>query len=78
MRTVYVAAARRTPIGRLRGALASVRPDDLAATDIRPLASADMATVKPLPSAPSRAASGTRTSSKVSSAVAWPRSPSLP
>jgi acetyl-CoA acyltransferase len=28
---VYFVAARRTPIGRLRGALASVRPDDLAA-----------------------------------------------
>ncbi|HZU56187.1 MAG TPA: acetyl-CoA C-acyltransferase [Actinocrinis sp.] len=39
MRTVYVAAARRTPIGRLRGALASVRPDDLAATVIKDLIS---------------------------------------
>jgi acetyl-CoA acyltransferase len=39
MKTVYVAAARRTPIGRLRGALASVRPDDLAATVIRDLIS---------------------------------------
>jgi len=39
MRTVYVAAARRTPIGRLRGALASVRPDDLAATVVRDLIS---------------------------------------
>ncbi|HEU5426208.1 MAG TPA: acetyl-CoA C-acyltransferase [Actinocrinis sp.] len=39
MRTVYVAAARRTPIGRLRGALSSVRPDDLAATAIRDLIS---------------------------------------
>jgi 3-oxoadipyl-CoA thiolase len=38
-RTVYVAAARRTPIGRLRGALASVRPDDLAATVIKDLIS---------------------------------------
>ncbi len=37
MNTVYVAAARRTPIGRLRGALASVRPDDLAATVIKDL-----------------------------------------
>ncbi|MBS2965106.1 acetyl-CoA C-acyltransferase [Actinocrinis puniceicyclus] len=37
MTTVYLAAARRTPIGRLRGALASVRPDDLAATVIREL-----------------------------------------
>jgi acetyl-CoA acyltransferase len=37
MSTVYVAAARRTPIGRLRGALASVRPDDLAAIVIRDL-----------------------------------------
>ncbi|MGH6654247.1 MAG: thiolase family protein, partial [Actinocrinis sp.] len=37
MNTVYVAAARRTPIGRLRGALASVRPDDLAATVLRDL-----------------------------------------
>jgi acetyl-CoA acyltransferase len=39
MRTVYVAAARRTPIGKLRGALASVRPDDLAATVIKDLIS---------------------------------------
>ncbi len=31
MRTVYFVAARRTPIGRLRGALADTRPDDLAA-----------------------------------------------
>ncbi|MER6128022.1 thiolase family protein [Streptomyces sp. NPDC001795] len=35
MRTVHFAAARRTPIGKLRGALSSVRPDDLAATVIR-------------------------------------------
>ena len=35
MRSVYFAAARRTPIGRLRGALAHIRPDDLAATAIR-------------------------------------------
>lgn len=35
MRPVYFVAARRTPIGRLRGALASVRPDDLAAHVIR-------------------------------------------
>ncbi len=31
MRPVYFAAARRTPIGRLRGALSGIRPDDLAA-----------------------------------------------
>jgi acetyl-CoA acyltransferase len=31
VRPVYFAAARRTPIGRLRGALSSVRPDDLSA-----------------------------------------------
>jgi acetyl-CoA acyltransferase len=31
MRPVYFAAARRTPIGRLRGALSGVRADDLAA-----------------------------------------------
>ncbi len=37
-----------------------------------------MATVKPLPTSPSRALSGTRTASKASSAVAWPRRPSLP
>ncbi|WP_055494197.1 thiolase family protein [Streptomyces sp. TP-A0356] len=37
MRTVHFAAARRTPIGGLRGALSSVRPDDLAATVIRAL-----------------------------------------
>ncbi|MFF1719214.1 thiolase family protein [Streptomyces sviceus] len=37
MRPVHFAAARRTPIGRLRGALSAVRPDDLAATVIRAL-----------------------------------------
>jgi acetyl-CoA acyltransferase len=37
MRPVHFAAARRTPIGRLRGALSTVRPDDLAATAIRGL-----------------------------------------
>jgi acetyl-CoA acyltransferase len=37
VRTVHFAAARRTPIGKLRGALSSVRPDDLAATVIRGL-----------------------------------------
>ncbi|GAA5016634.1 acetyl-CoA C-acyltransferase [Kitasatospora paranensis] len=31
MRPVYFAAARRTPIGRLRGALSTVRSDDLSA-----------------------------------------------
>jgi len=35
MRPVYVVAARRTPVGRLRGALSTVRPDDLAATAVR-------------------------------------------
>lgn len=37
MRPVHFAAARRTPIGRLRGALSQVRPDDLAATALRGL-----------------------------------------
>jgi acetyl-CoA acyltransferase len=37
MRPVYFAAARRTPTGRLKGALSSVRPDDLAATVLRGL-----------------------------------------
>lgn len=37
MRTVHFAAARRTPIGKLRGSLSTVRPDDLAATVIRGL-----------------------------------------
>ncbi|MDQ0994215.1 thiolase family protein [Streptomyces sp. V3I7] len=37
MRPVHFAAARRTPIGKLRGALSGVRPDDLAATVIRRL-----------------------------------------
>ncbi len=37
MRPVHFAVARRTPVGRLRGALSSVRPDDLAATVIRGL-----------------------------------------
>jgi acetyl-CoA acyltransferase len=34
MRPVYFVAARRTPIGRLRGSLCGVRPDDLAARAI--------------------------------------------
>ena len=37
MRPVHFAAARRTPIGRLRGALSTVRPDDLAVTALRGL-----------------------------------------
>ncbi|MBO1332190.1 acetyl-CoA C-acyltransferase [Streptomyces sp. VRA16 Mangrove soil] len=37
MRPVHFAAARRTPIGKLRGALSSVRPDDLAATVVKGL-----------------------------------------
>ncbi|MEG3631163.1 thiolase family protein [Streptomyces poriticola] len=37
MRPVHFAAARRTPVGRLRGALSTVRPDDLAAAVIRGL-----------------------------------------
>ncbi|GGV58449.1 acetyl-CoA acetyltransferase [Streptomyces longisporoflavus] len=37
MRPVHFAAARRTPIGKLRGALSTVRPDDLAATVVRGL-----------------------------------------
>jgi len=37
MRTVYFAAAQRTAIGKLRGALSQVRPDDLAAAVIREL-----------------------------------------
>ncbi|MET8022882.1 thiolase family protein [Streptomyces avermitilis] len=37
MRPVHFAAVRRTPIGKLRGALSVVRPDDLAATVIRGL-----------------------------------------
>src|SRR5690606_3450665 len=37
-RTPVIVAAVRTPIGRLRGALAPVRPDDLAAHVVRHLA----------------------------------------
>ncbi|KUF18352.1 thiolase family protein [Streptomyces silvensis] len=37
MRTVHFAAARRTPVGKLRGALSGVRPDDLAAAVVRGL-----------------------------------------
>ncbi|WP_086735797.1 thiolase family protein [Streptomyces glaucescens] len=37
MRDVYIVDAVRTPIGRYNGALASVRPDDLAAHAIREL-----------------------------------------
>ncbi|WP_405915476.1 thiolase family protein [Streptomyces sp. NBC_00728] len=46
MRPVHFAAARRTPIGRLRGALSSVRPDDLAAGVIRGLV-AEVPTLDP-------------------------------
>ncbi|MFF2042071.1 thiolase family protein [Kitasatospora sp. NPDC058170] len=46
MRPVYFAAARRTPIGRLRGALATVRPDDLSATVLRALV-ADLPALDP-------------------------------
>ncbi|MFE7901186.1 3-oxoadipyl-CoA thiolase, partial [Streptomyces sp. NPDC057424] len=38
MRPVHFAAARRTPLGKLRGSLSSIRPDDLAATVVRALA----------------------------------------
>lgn len=37
MHTVFVADACRTPIGRLRGVLSGVRPDDLAARVVRAL-----------------------------------------
>ena len=37
MEPVYIVAARRTPIGKLRGGLSTVRPDDLAAEVIRDL-----------------------------------------
>jgi acetyl-CoA acyltransferase len=37
VRPVHFAAARRTPIGKLRGSLSSVRPDDLAAAVVRAL-----------------------------------------
>ncbi|WP_328552223.1 thiolase family protein [Streptomyces sp. NBC_00358] len=46
MRPVHFAAARRTPIGRLRGALSPVRPDDLAAGVIRGLV-AEVPTLDP-------------------------------
>ncbi|MFC8713170.1 thiolase family protein [Streptomyces sp. NPDC057197] len=37
MRPVHFAAARRTPIGKVRGSLSTVRPDDLAAAVLRAL-----------------------------------------
>ncbi|WST79164.1 hypothetical protein OG762_34250 [Streptomyces sp. NBC_01136] len=37
MNTVYIVDAVRTPIGRYSGALAGVRPDDLATHAIREL-----------------------------------------
>jgi acetyl-CoA acyltransferase len=37
VRPVHFAAARRTPIGKLRGSLSAIRPDDLAATVVRGL-----------------------------------------
>ena len=53
-------------------------PTQPAATETRPLSSVVIAILKPLPSSPSSADAGTRTSERNSSAVAWPRSPSLP
>ena len=35
MREVLILSAVRTPIGRIRGALSAIRPDDLAAHAIR-------------------------------------------
>ena len=35
MTTSYIVDAVRTPVGRLGGALAGIRPDDLAATAVR-------------------------------------------
>jgi acetyl-CoA acyltransferase len=46
VRPVHFAAARRTPIGKLRGALSSVRPDDLAAGVVRALV-AEVPTLDP-------------------------------
>lgn len=37
MRPVHFAAARRTPLGKLRGSLSAIRPDDLAADVVRAL-----------------------------------------
>ena len=45
---------------------------------MRPLSSADIATLNPSPSAPSIASAGTRTPSRESSAVSCARSPSFP
>ncbi len=53
-------------------------PTQPAASEIRPLSSADSATFIPPPSSPSTASAGTRTPSSVSSPVSWARSPSLP
>ncbi len=47
-RTPVIVAAVRTPIGRLRGGLASVRPDDLAAHTIRALVERHGAAVEQL------------------------------
>ena len=57
---------------------ACATPTAPAASEIRPLSSADIATLNPAPSSPSRAESGTRTPSKKSSAVSCARRPSLP
>ena len=53
-------------------------PTQPAASEMRPLSRADIATLKPSPSAPSIAESGTRTPSSESSAVSCARRPSLP
>ena len=45
---------------------------------MRPLSSADIATLNPSPSSPSIASAGTRTPSRESSAVSCARSPSFP
>lgn len=53
-------------------------PTQPAPTETRPLSSECMAIEKPWPSSPSSALAGTFMSVKYSSAVAWPRRPSLP
>jgi acetyl-CoA acyltransferase len=48
MPSAYIVDAVRTPIGRHKGALASVRPDDLAALTLRALVERNHLDVAPL------------------------------
>ena len=71
MRPVHFAAARRTPIGRLRGALSTVRPDDLAATAVAVCSPTCPASTRP-GSTTSTGAPPTRPARTTATSPGWP------